>query len=230
MQQIIPGLHTFTGLMAGRAYVLEDEDGLTLIDTSITSAGPKILQQLAVAGHQPAAVKRILITHAHPDHVGSLPFLQEKTGAQVLSSALEAEVIEGKTAVPRRANNPRPPRTQYPGSPVDQILADGDVLEAVMGGLHTVFTPGHAPGHLAFWQPEKKVLFCGDAIFRIPFNMRLPFALLTVDMAENIRSIGRLAGLNPNILCFGHGKPLRENTAELLHQFAQRVGTGDSNR
>jgi glyoxylase-like metal-dependent hydrolase (beta-lactamase superfamily II) len=223
MQQIIPGLHTFTGLMAGRAYVIEGRDGLTLIDTSITSAGPKILQQLAAAGHQPGALKRILITHAHPDHVGSLPFLQQKTGAQVLASALEAEVVEGKTAVPRRPTNPRPPVTKYPGSPVDQILSDGDILEGVMGGLEAIFTPGHAPGHLSFWQPEKKVLFCGDTIFRIPFNMRLPFAMLTVDMAENIRSIGRLASLNPDIICFGHGQPLRENSAGLLRQFAQKV-------
>jgi glyoxylase-like metal-dependent hydrolase (beta-lactamase superfamily II) len=224
MQQIIPGLYTFTGLMAGRAYAIEDADGLTLIDTSITPAGPKILQQLAAAGHQPNAVKRILITHAHPDHVGSLPFLQEKTGAQVRASALEAEVIEGKKAIPRRPSNPRPPQTQYPGSPVDRLLADGDVLAEVMGGLQAVFTPGHAPGHLAFWQPDKKVLFCGDTIFRIPFNMRLPYAMLTVDMAENIRAIGRLASLNPDIICFGHGKPLQENSANLLRQFAQKVG------
>jgi glyoxylase-like metal-dependent hydrolase (beta-lactamase superfamily II) len=224
MEQIIPGLYTFTGLMAGRAYAIEDGDGLTLIDTSITLAGPKILQQLAAAGHQAAAVKRILITHAHPDHVGSLPFLQEKTGAQVMASALEAEVIEGKAAVPRRATNPRPPVTKYPGSPVDQILSDGDVLEGVMGGLKAIFTPGHAPGHLSFWQPEKKVLFCGDVIFRIPTNMRLPFAMLTVDMAENIRSIGRLTNLNPDIICFGHGKPLRQNTAIALRGFGQKVG------
>jgi glyoxylase-like metal-dependent hydrolase (beta-lactamase superfamily II) len=91
-----------------------------------------------------------------------------------------------------------------------------------MDGLQAIFTPGHAPGHLAFWQPEKKVLFCGDTIFRIPFNMRLPFAMLTVDMAEDIRSIGRLTTLNPDIICFGHSQPLMENTADLLRQFAQK--------
>jgi glyoxylase-like metal-dependent hydrolase (beta-lactamase superfamily II) len=224
MEQIIPGLYTFTGLMAGRVYLIEDADGLTIIDSSITPAGPKILQQLAAAGHQPQAVKRILITHAHPDHVGSLPFLQEKTGAQVMASALEAAVIEGKTAVPRRPTNPRPPETNYPGSPVNRILADGEVLEEVMAGLQVVLTAGHAPGHLSFWQPDKKVLVCGDVIFNIPRNMRLPFAMLTVDMAENIRSIGRLAALQPHILCFGHGKPLTQNTAASLQQFAQKVG------
>ena len=224
MQQIIPGLYTFTGLMVGRVYLVEDKDGFTLVDVSIPPMGNKIIKQLAKAGHQPSAVKRILITHAHPDHVGGLPALQEKTGAKVMASALEAEVIEGKTAVPRRATNPRPPHTQYPGTPVNRILADGDVINEAMGGLQVIVTPGHAPGHTAYWQPEKKVLFCGDTIFRIPRNMRLPFAMLTVDMAENIRSIGRLAHLNPDLICFGHGQPLARNAAATLHEFAQKVG------
>ena len=47
--------------------------------------------------------------------------------------------------------------------------------------------------------------------------------MLTVDMAENIRSIGRLASLNPDVICFGHGKPLQGNSAGLLRQFAQKV-------
>ncbi len=224
MQQIIPGLYTFAGLRVGRVYLVEDKDGFTLVDASIPPMGNKIIKQLAKAGHQPSAVKRILITHAHPDHVGGLPALQEKTGAEVMASALEAEVIEGKTAVPRRATNPRPPHTQYPGTPVNRILADGDVINEAMGGLQVIVTPGHAPGHIAYWQPEKKVLFCGDTIFRIPRNMRLPFAMLTVDMAENIRSIGRLAHLNPDLICFGHGQPLARNAAATLREFAQKVG------
>lgn len=196
MQQIIPGVYTFTGLMAGRVYAIQDADGLTLIDTGIASAGAKILKQLAAAGHQPSDVKRILLTHAHPDHVGSLPYLKEKTGAQIITSTQEAEVVEGKIAIPRPDRFPRPPETRLTPTPVDRILSDGETLSEVMGGLQALSTPGHAPGHLAFWHPDKKLLFCGDTIFRIPTsNMRLPFAMLTVDMAQNIRSIGRLVEL-----------------------------------
>lgn len=224
MQQIIPGFHTFTGLMAGRVYLIENANGLTLIDTSIASAGPKILQQLAAAGHQPSDVKHILLTHSHPDHVGGLPYLKKMTGAIVMASELEAGVVEGRAAVAVRSAAPRPPQTWYPGTPVGRILADGDELPEVKAGMKAVFTPGHSPGHLAFWLPQEKLLFCGDVIFHIPFNMGLPLGMLTVDRDENIRSIGRLAKLNPETICFGHGKPLRDNTAERLRQFAQKVG------
>ncbi len=223
MQQILPALYTFSGLMAGRVYAIQDADGLTLIDTGITSAGPKILKKLAAAGHQPTAVKRILLTHAHPDHVGGLPYLKEKTGAQVIASALEAEVIEGKKAIPRPDRFPRPPETRLKPTPVERVLSDGEIIPEVMSGIQALATPGHAPGHLAFWHPDKKLLLCGDTIFRIPANMRLPFAMLTVDMAENIRSIGRLVELQPAAICFGHGRPLLEDAAGALQRFARKV-------
>ena len=96
MQQILPNLYTFSGLLVGRVYLIDDGGELTIIDAGLTSAGPKILKQLAAANYQPSQVKRIIITHAHPDHIGSLKALAEATGAQVIASADEAEVIEGR--------------------------------------------------------------------------------------------------------------------------------------
>jgi hypothetical protein len=48
--------------------------------------------------------------------------------------------------------------------------------------------------------------------------------MLTVDMAENIRSVGKVAALNPAVACFGHGKPMLDNTAEAIRALAQKVG------
>jgi glyoxylase-like metal-dependent hydrolase (beta-lactamase superfamily II) len=106
---------------------------------------------------------------------------------------------------------------------VDREVQDGETLPEVLGGLTVVATPGHAPGHLAFWQPALRLLFCGDVIFRLP-NLRLPYSFFTVDMEENKRSIRRVAALEPAIVCFGHGRPLRQNTAAAIHAFAQKVG------
>ncbi len=231
MKQIIPGLYTFSGLLVGRVYLIEDPDGLTLIDASLASAAPKILRQLTTLGRKPGDVKRILITHAHPDHVGGLPALKQATGAQVICSAVERPFTEGKTEVPRApaeslsplTRRMLPPPTTLPGTPVDRTLQDGEWLPEVMGGLQAVLTPGHAPGHTVYWQPQKGVVFCGDVIMRLP-GLRLPFAAFTVDMAENKRSIQKVVRLQPKMVCFGHGNPLLQNATETLRAFAQKVG------
>jgi len=228
MQQIIPGVHYITGLPVGRVYVIEDPDGVTIVDASVAGQTNRILAQIKELGKEPKDVKRILLTHAHPDHVGSLPELKAATGAQLITHTLERPVVEGKIAIPRREPNPpgaftaRPPNTVLKPTPVDQELQGGETLN-IMGGLQAVFTPGHAPGHLSFWQPEKRFLICGDVIFNM-FGLGLPFAFLTVDMAADKRSIRKLVDLKPAIICFGHGDPITENTTERLEAFAQKVG------
>ena len=229
MNPIIPNVYRLPGLTIGNVYCIIDPDGITLIDTSIMPSGPKILRHIKALGYPLSAVKRILITHAHPDHVGSLPLLKRETGAEVIASALERPVIEGRIPIPTLPPDKRRglariivlPTTTLPPTPVDRVVADGDILE-VLGGLRVVATPGHAPGHLAFWQPERRIMFCGDVIFRLP-NIRLPFSFLTVDMDENKRAIRRIADLNAAIMCFGHGPPLH-NAAARIQEFARKVG------
>jgi glyoxylase-like metal-dependent hydrolase (beta-lactamase superfamily II) len=228
MKQIVAGLHYVTGLMVGRVYVIEDPDGLTVIDAGISSAPRKIVRQIEALGRRAKDVKRILITHAHPDHVGGLHELQQLTGAQVIASKVEQPVVEGRQAITRRPKGLRPPNTMVKGTPVDRAVEDGDRID-VFGGLQVVFTPGHSPGHIAFWQPDRRILFCGDVIFRAPTpSLRLPFAMLTVDMHENIRSVKRLAELDAAIVCFGHGDPLTENTAQHVRDFARKVSLAGS--
>ncbi|HNB53442.1 MAG TPA: MBL fold metallo-hydrolase [Anaerolineales bacterium] len=228
MKRILPGLYTLTNLTLGRAYLIEDPDGLTLIDVSMPASAPKILRQIEGMGRKPTDVKRILITHAHFDHHGNLPLLKQATRAQIFASALEKPTIEGKQSVPRPDpaqltgiwKTIRIPESSLPPVAVDRVVEDGDVIET-FGGLQAVFTPGHAPGHMAYWQAEKRVLFCGDVIMRMT-GLTLPFAMATVDMHQNKKSVQRLAQLNPEIVCFGHGNPLTQNTTQTLRTFAQK--------
>ena len=224
LQEIVSNVFTFSGLMVGRVYLITEGDGLTLIDASIPPVGNRILSQLEASGHHLNDVKRILLTHAHPDHTGSIVDIVKATGAKLIVPEGEQAVVNGKIPIPRAPTSFKPPETTLTGMKVDQTLADGQVLENVLGGLQAIHTPGHAPGHMAYWQPERRILFCGDVIFNIPTRMRLPFKMLTVDMAQDIQSIAKLVALEPEIICFGHGKPITQNATQQLRTFAKKVG------
>jgi glyoxylase-like metal-dependent hydrolase (beta-lactamase superfamily II) len=98
-----------------------------------------------------------------------------------------------------------------PGHPVSALLSEGDEV----AGLRVIETPGHTPGHLAFWEETTRVLILGDVLFhRNPATFRKglqePFPPATFDRASNLRSARKLAALNPATICFGHGAPLTD--------------------
>ncbi|MBI3944214.1 MAG: MBL fold metallo-hydrolase [Chloroflexi bacterium] len=231
MLDILPGLSTFSGLVVGRVYLIEDQDGVTLVDTGTAAAVPLITRQIKSKDYGPQDIKRILITHGHPDHIGGLPKLKQLTGAQVIAPAIDRPAIEGRVPMPLPppAVLPGPLRLLsslsllMPGTRVDRAVQAGETISEVMGGVQVISTPGHTPGHISYWQPEKRILFCGDIMINTA-GLRLPFAIFTVDMAENKRSVQKLAALNPAVLCSGHGPPLRERTAERVRKLAEEVG------
>lgn len=231
MKSIVSGIYQFTGLKSGQVYLIEDVDGLTMIDTGMQNSVAGIVEQLTQRGYDPSQVKRILITHAHIDHVGGLPTLKELTGAMVIASAAEKPVIEGLELMqqpPREslsglAKLVYRPSQLLSGTPVDCVVQDGDVIPEVGDGLTVINVPGHTPGHLAFWLPQKGVLFCGDIILNV-FGLRLPVSAFTVNMEDNVRAIKRLSMLKPSVICLGHGKPITRNAAGILDRFAQKVG------
>lgn len=231
MKAIIPGLYMFSGLLVGRVYMIDDADGMTIIDAGIAPAADKIISQLSAAGRKASDVKRILITHAHPDHIGGLPKLQAATGAEVICSAAERPVAEGSIPVPTPTRDRVegifrfmiPPKLTMKGTPVSREIMEGDVLADVMGGLHILATPGHAPGQVAFWQPERKVLIIGDVMMHLFGRFQTPLPMATVDMAEAKRSIAKIAGYDAQIVCFGHGEPLM-NGMEPIRAYARKLG------
>lgn len=222
MQQIIPQVYTFTGLMMGRVYALEDNDGLTIIDTSMEGADKKILEQLKAAGYRPEDVKRIIITHAHSDHVGGLVPLQAATNAEVWSHPLEKPVLQGEIPVPRRAKGLRMPETTLPKVQVTRTITAQSKLP-ILGNLQVIETPGHAPGHVSLWQPEKRLLITGDVVFYAFNRMTLPIGLFTVDQEQNKQSVRKILALKPEILLFGHGNPIVKEGYKTLEAFAKRI-------
>ncbi len=231
MKAILPGVWTFTGLPVGRVYLLEDADGLTLVDAGLTLAAERILRQLAAAGRRPDEVRRILVTHGHFDHVGGLPRLKAQTGAQVIASDAERPILEGQQPLqyPPVETLPLRARLMRAGSrgdsflkgiTVDRTVEDGEMLPEVLGGLQALIMPGHTPGHTVYWHPERRLLFCGDAIMHFT-GLSGPFRAVSTDMDDVHESIARIAALQPAAVCFGHGNPLLADTAARITAFAR---------
>lgn len=234
MRSVTENVYTFEGLQLGRGYLIDDDGALTLIDTGTASAPAKIVSQIAASGRDPQAIQRILLTHAHADHVGGLPWFLENTQVEVIASAIEAPIIDGTQSPPsppmmhwpvvgRLMNNGQETPPLLTGMTVHRTVEDGEVLADVMDGLQALVIPGHTAGQTAYWQPERRILFCGDAIMRFWGPLTQPFGFVSPDMAANRRAINRLADLEPAIVCFGHGQPLTKNTAAVMRQFAQKI-------
>jgi glyoxylase-like metal-dependent hydrolase (beta-lactamase superfamily II) len=111
-----------------------------------------------------------------------------------------------------------------PGTPVDRVLQDGDRLDEVFGGVQVIATPGHTPGHVSFWQPARRLLITGDAVGHMPWGLSLPIAAFTPDMDLARRSVSRLSRLDPEVMCMGHGNPIRKDATARLRAFAGKKG------
>ena len=195
-------------------YLIDEPDGLTLIDTGIARSGPKlVLQKMSELGRQPGDLKRILITHADPDHTGGAAELRTKTGAILYASAIEKPAIErGGTSREIRGNAltkaifgamgkylmPTPP------VPVDKVLTDGQVLP-ILGGLQVIATPGHTPGHVSFYSPLQRTMIAGDAWNASTGRLQFRPAPVHWDYEIGCESVKKLERLGAQTIWCGHG-------------------------
>jgi glyoxylase-like metal-dependent hydrolase (beta-lactamase superfamily II) len=238
MQYIQHGISSIEGLRLAHSYVIEAPDGLTLVDTGVPGSLPQMEKDLKNAGYQLNQVKRILITHAHWDHYGSLAALKEATGAQIYAHhRYESAVIRGEKRPlhPSRAELGAfdrlvydawvvPKRRYTVAVPVDYELKEGDRLDEVLPGLEVVDLAGHSPGQCGFWHTERGILFGGDVMMRSPLGrFLLPMVAATPDIAEAKRSIHKVAELNVTTICLGHGQPFIGNAASTIKAFASKL-------
>jgi len=189
------------------AFLVQEEDGLTLIDTAIKGSHKKILAAAADLGRP---IVRIALTHAHGDHIGSLDALATALpDAEVLISARDAILLGGDTDLQPGESGKL--RGSYPGAETKPTgtIADGDMI----GSLQVHACPGHTPGHLAFLDGRDETLYCGDAfstLFGVHTSARanplFPLvAMATWDRELALESAIHLRTLEPNALAPGHG-------------------------
>lgn len=205
------------------SFALVDDDGqVTLVDTGTRFAPKRILAGLAHLGAGPGDVTRIVITHAHNDHVGGLSRMRGRTGAPVAVHERDAAYVrEGKGPVLDRSTlGGRLFRRNSGSSPteVDEELYDGQLLD-VAGGLRVVHTPGHTPGHVALLHEPTKVLITGDSIWNMRGKMTWPVRAFCTDVALSKKTAHVLGELDYDVAAFTHGPEIRDQAREAVRGF-----------
>ena len=202
-----------------QVYVWRDGDSVTLIDTGAPGSGGAIRDVVP-------DIDRIVVTHAHVDHVGSAAELRDATGASVCTGGGDADAIRTGTAVPppvfedwelpiyERVSAGLP--DVAPPVPIDRELHDGDVLD-FGGGAEILAIPGHTEGSIAIHLPRHGVLFAGDTIANVGTVMLGTF---NQDRARTVESFRRLAALDVDTACFGHGEPISGGAGARISEVA----------
>lgn len=185
--------------------------GDVLIDAATRQGERRIRCQ--IAGRK---VTAHALTHAHPDHQGSSHAICEQLGVPLWCGRDDVATME----TPGGVKNSQAPgwlnwlQHRYwtgPPHPVARVLQEGDEV----AGFKVIETPGHSPGHVAYWRESDRVLILGDVLngmnvmTGVP-GLHEPPVVFTPDPVRNRESARRLAALEPALVCFGHGAPLRD--------------------
>jgi glyoxylase-like metal-dependent hydrolase (beta-lactamase superfamily II) len=179
------------------AYVLIRGKEAAVVDTGTPNNASKIADVIRTAGLSWDAVHHVILTHYHPDHIGSV--------GEVLAAAAKATAYAGPADIPQ-INSPRP------------IKAVGDNDEVF--GLRVIATPGHTPGHVCVFDPAGSLLILGDAMSNIDNKLGGPNPQYTADMLQAHQSVKKLAKLTFQRAVFGHGEPIDKGASQAIAKLA----------
>lgn len=208
--ELKPGVHV---IETHANCALLTDDRLILVDTSSDAGAKDVLAYLKELHYKPTDVAHIVLSHTHPDHVGGLATLKERTEAEVAAHRIEAEFIAKTTEYPGRGMMP------HRACPVDVLLEDGDRYQELL----VIHTPGHTPGNIALLDEARSLLIAGDTVQTRegaigPMNDNFNF-----NPEEHRHSIRKVAAYEFESLIVGHGAPRESGASEELKASAGRL-------
>ena len=225
LKRVIEGVH-LVAMGTANAYLIDGQDGLTLIDAGFPDKEVAVVEALRELGRSPDQLKHLILTHGHPDHIGSAAAIVRETGARTYMHPLDIRLAE--TGGPFRPMTPAPGllrqilckviydhNERLAPVAIDQPLTDGETLN-IAGGIDVVHVPGHCAGQVALlWRPGR-MLFAADVFMNI---MGLGDPLGFEDINIGRASQRKLAGLSFDAVGFGHGRPVARNATQYLREW-----------
>lgn len=199
------------------------EPDLSLIDCGYARDAARIRRAIAANQRDPETLRRVVVTHGHPDHAGSARELAAGGATILIHPADGARLAIGWRDVARRPSRGHFFAAMTPDVPEFEAIEDGDVLP-LLGGLRVIHTPGHTPGSVCLYGARDRVLFVGDTLQRRFGRVAFASSLYSDDYRAARQSAKRLAQLDVKTLVFSHFAALEEGATEVLARLASRAG------
>jgi len=174
------------------SYLINGND-ICLIDSGVVTSEGVIFEYIEKIGLKPSDISLMILTHSHPDHIGSAKSIKEKSGCKVAAHPGERSWIEYIELQAKERPVPNFHSLVEGSVDVDDALEDGDVLDLGENiSLKVIHTPGHSEGSISIFTPEEGVLFTGDAI---PLKGDLPIYDNIETSVESINKLKAIEGI-----------------------------------
>jgi glyoxylase-like metal-dependent hydrolase (beta-lactamase superfamily II) len=241
-RDVAPGIHrveeAYTNL-----YLVEDGDGVTVVDAGVPTAWQPTLDALGAVGRSSADVRAVVLTHAHFDHLGFAERARSELGVPVLVHEDDAPLTRHPLQYGHeRARAPYfltqfrafpivaalvRTRAFWP-PPVREVRRYTDGMLPVPGAPQVVPTPGHTLGHCALHFPDRDAAIAGDAVVMLdPYTAergpKIVARAATADSERALRTLDALAETGASTVLTGHGEPWRGGAAAAV-EAARRAG------